>query len=314
MVTNLNLTDMETCYKVFRARRHQAHPDPVEPLRRRAGAHRQGRATRLPRSTRCRSRTPAATYWEGKKIRWTDGVVALWTILRYAFVDDRRTPSPATRRSSGWRGPSGTTAGCSDSFALARRGSASSRSAPGSGASRATSSAASSSWRPTSNPRYLDILREHVRAAPRRAGRAARSRLRRRSRRLRATRSTRSSASTCSSTSRTTRRAPPPARPAGAGRPRRDLRARRAEPLRNDGPGRRTLPPIQRARSSDEDGGRRVRRSRDSGYQNQFGTHRLVAELARSPPRRMPSAAIVDLRPAGAVPARIRVDSSRRSD
>jgi len=28
------------------------------------------------------------TYAEGKKIQWTDGVVALWTILRFALVDD----------------------------------------------------------------------------------------------------------------------------------------------------------------------------------------------------------------------------------
>ena len=33
-------------------------------------------------------------YWEGKKIRWTDGVVALWTILRYAFVDDQENADP----------------------------------------------------------------------------------------------------------------------------------------------------------------------------------------------------------------------------
>jgi SAM-dependent methyltransferase len=33
-------------------------------------------------------------YWEGKKIHWTDGVVALWTILRYAFVDDQENADP----------------------------------------------------------------------------------------------------------------------------------------------------------------------------------------------------------------------------
>jgi SAM-dependent methyltransferase len=33
-------------------------------------------------------------YWEGKKIRWTDGIVALWTILRYAFVDDQENADP----------------------------------------------------------------------------------------------------------------------------------------------------------------------------------------------------------------------------
>jgi hypothetical protein len=34
------------------------------------------------------------SYWEGKKIRWTDGIVALWTILRYAFVDDQENADP----------------------------------------------------------------------------------------------------------------------------------------------------------------------------------------------------------------------------
>ena len=42
------------------------------------------------------------TYAEGKKIRWTDGVVALWTILRFALVDDlgeagRRRRGPGSR-------------------------------------------------------------------------------------------------------------------------------------------------------------------------------------------------------------------------
>ena len=57
MCTNLNLTDMETCYKVFRADILRRHPDPLEPLRPRARADRQDRRASAAASTRCRSRT-----------------------------------------------------------------------------------------------------------------------------------------------------------------------------------------------------------------------------------------------------------------
>ena len=62
MFTNLNLTDMETCYKVFRREVLQGIDAEVEPLRLRAGGHRQDRqaAARRGASTRCRSATPAA--------------------------------------------------------------------------------------------------------------------------------------------------------------------------------------------------------------------------------------------------------------
>ena len=48
MFTNLNLTDMETCYKVFRREVLQKIRDRGGPVRLRAGDHREGRATRLP--------------------------------------------------------------------------------------------------------------------------------------------------------------------------------------------------------------------------------------------------------------------------
>ena len=47
MTTNLDLTDMETCYKVFRREVIQSIPLQLEPLRHRAGDHGQGRAARL---------------------------------------------------------------------------------------------------------------------------------------------------------------------------------------------------------------------------------------------------------------------------
>ena len=63
MFTNLNLTDMETCYKVFRREVLQGINLKSQPLRLRAGGHRQDRRRSKARpgaSTKCRSATPAA--------------------------------------------------------------------------------------------------------------------------------------------------------------------------------------------------------------------------------------------------------------
>lgn len=84
--TNLNLTDMETCYKVFRREVIQG----VELRQNRFGfepevtakiARRGWRIFEVPISYNGRS------YAEGKKIGWKDGVQAIWCILRYAFRD-----------------------------------------------------------------------------------------------------------------------------------------------------------------------------------------------------------------------------------
>jgi glycosyltransferase involved in cell wall biosynthesis len=93
MVTNLNLTDMETGYKVFRADIIKTIPIRssrfgVEPELTAKLAKVHARIFEVPISYAGRA------YWEGKKIRWTDGVVALWTILRYAFVDDQENADP----------------------------------------------------------------------------------------------------------------------------------------------------------------------------------------------------------------------------
>jgi glycosyltransferase involved in cell wall biosynthesis len=83
MFTNLNLTDMETCYKVFRAPLIKAivleqdrfgfEPEVVAKVAR-AGA----RIYEVPISYAGR------TYEEGKKIGWRDGVKALYCVLRYS--------------------------------------------------------------------------------------------------------------------------------------------------------------------------------------------------------------------------------------
>ena len=82
MFTNLNLTDMETCYKLVRADLIQRLPlsanrfgFEVEITARLAQAG--ARIWEIPISYSGR------TYAEGKKITWKDGVAALFHILRY---------------------------------------------------------------------------------------------------------------------------------------------------------------------------------------------------------------------------------------
>lgn len=85
MMTNLNLTDMETCYKAFRREAMaQIHPQlrerrfGVEPeLTAKAASIPGIRIYERPISYRGR------TYAEGKKITWRDGFRALWCILKY---------------------------------------------------------------------------------------------------------------------------------------------------------------------------------------------------------------------------------------
>ena len=89
MLTDLNLTDMETCYKMVRADlmrglvltsdRFGFEPELTARLAR-AGA----RIYELPISYAGR------TYAEGKKINWRDGVAALWHIVRFNLFPPRR--------------------------------------------------------------------------------------------------------------------------------------------------------------------------------------------------------------------------------
>ena len=87
--TNLDLTDMETCYKVFRREVIQSIPlnsnrFGIEPEITAKVAKRGYRIYEVPISYYGRD------YWEGKKINWKDGFSALWTILRYGFFDDQK--------------------------------------------------------------------------------------------------------------------------------------------------------------------------------------------------------------------------------
>ena len=84
--TNLKLTDMETCYKVFRrdvlkdiqlkSNRFGFEPEITAKI-----AKGKWRIYEVPISYAGR------TYEEGKKITWKDGVQALWCIIRFKFGD-----------------------------------------------------------------------------------------------------------------------------------------------------------------------------------------------------------------------------------
>ncbi len=82
MFSDLNLSDMETCYKLFR----RSLLDGVELKSNRFGIEPELTA----RFSRLRARiyeVPISyhgrTYAEGKKIGWKDGFAALWAIVRY---------------------------------------------------------------------------------------------------------------------------------------------------------------------------------------------------------------------------------------
>ncbi|MCA9037578.1 MAG: glycosyltransferase family 2 protein [Planctomycetaceae bacterium] len=86
--TNLNLTDMETCYKVFRREvideitpRLQQNRFGFEPEITARVARRRYRIYEISVSYSGR------TYAEGKKIGWKDGFSALWCIFRYGIAD-----------------------------------------------------------------------------------------------------------------------------------------------------------------------------------------------------------------------------------
>ena len=89
MLTDINLTDMETCYKMVRApllksvvltsNRFGFEPEVVARL-----AQAQARIWELPITYNGR------TYAEGKKIGWRDGIAAFWHIVKFNLFPPRR--------------------------------------------------------------------------------------------------------------------------------------------------------------------------------------------------------------------------------
>jgi glycosyltransferase involved in cell wall biosynthesis len=90
ILNDINLTDMETCYKAVRAdvlKQTPLHSDRfgIEPELTTKLAQWNIRLYEVPISYH--GRTAA----EGKKIGWKDAVSAVWTLLKYRFLDDRFT-------------------------------------------------------------------------------------------------------------------------------------------------------------------------------------------------------------------------------
>ena len=105
VLTNLNLTDMETGYKMFRT-------DVLKAMK--LTSDRFGfepEVTARVAQMRCRVYELPISYWgreydEGKKITWRDGVAALWHIFKFNLVDRM----PAVLRGpqeAAWQGTSG---------------------------------------------------------------------------------------------------------------------------------------------------------------------------------------------------------------
>jgi hypothetical protein len=84
MATDLNLTDMEVCYKTFR--REIIQKIKIEENRFGFEPEITAKVAKLKvRIYEVAISYSGRTYAEGKKIGWRDGVHALWCILKYNF-------------------------------------------------------------------------------------------------------------------------------------------------------------------------------------------------------------------------------------
>jgi glycosyltransferase involved in cell wall biosynthesis len=104
ILTNLNLTDMETGYKVFRT-------DLMKRMR--LTSDRFGfepEVTARIAQMRCRIYELPISYWgrdygAGKKITWRDGVAAFWHIFKFNVLDRMPPPSEVQRKKDlAWQG------------------------------------------------------------------------------------------------------------------------------------------------------------------------------------------------------------------
>lgn len=94
MITNLNMTDMETCYKAFR--REVIQSIPIEENR--FGF--EPEITVKISKRQLRVYEVGISYWgrtyaEGKKIGWRDGFRALWCLVKYALKEPKLAETPA---------------------------------------------------------------------------------------------------------------------------------------------------------------------------------------------------------------------------
>jgi len=93
MLTDINLSDMETCYKAFRREVIQSIPTEEN----RFGFEPEITVKIAKRGLRIYE--VGISYWgrtyeEGKKIGWKDGVRALWVLLKYSIKEPRQSPRP----------------------------------------------------------------------------------------------------------------------------------------------------------------------------------------------------------------------------
>jgi glycosyltransferase involved in cell wall biosynthesis len=98
-LTNINLTDMETCYKVFR--REVIQSIPIEENR--FGF--EPEITVKVAKRHLRIYEVGISYWgrtyeEGKKIGWKDGVRAVWCLLKYSIKEPAVAARETTREES----------------------------------------------------------------------------------------------------------------------------------------------------------------------------------------------------------------------
>jgi glycosyltransferase involved in cell wall biosynthesis len=98
-MTNLNLTDMETCYKVFRREVIQSIPLEED----RFGFEPEVTIKLAKRKVRIYEvgiSYSGRTYEEGKKIGWKDGIRALWCLVKYAVKEQPAPQAQAVSHAS----------------------------------------------------------------------------------------------------------------------------------------------------------------------------------------------------------------------
>ena len=120
MFTDVNLTDMETCYKMVRRELLQSLPLSadrfgIEPELTARLAQSGARIFEMPISYDGRS------YDEGKKIGWKDGVSALWCILKYNMLPPD-VPAWTPPQVPAWDAPERLRAASEDGRRAASRG------------------------------------------------------------------------------------------------------------------------------------------------------------------------------------------------
>jgi glycosyltransferase involved in cell wall biosynthesis len=92
ILTNLNLTDIESCYKAFtKDILNQIYPK-IHSKRFGIEPEMTARVAKLAKNGKCRIYEigitySGRTYKEGKKINWKDGIEAVWCVIKYNLIN-----------------------------------------------------------------------------------------------------------------------------------------------------------------------------------------------------------------------------------